>query len=74
MTIEFRLVGIDLPLLVGLSIILPLELITNERPGAQPKSATDGRTGSRTTDGSTDKAARGRAAERANSGAFFPRG
>jgi hypothetical protein len=41
LSVQFSLVGINLPLLVGLYLLLTLELIADQCTGAQPQRATD---------------------------------
>jgi hypothetical protein len=43
LSVQFSLVGINLPLLIGLSLLLTLELIADQRTGAQAQRAPDRR-------------------------------
>jgi hypothetical protein len=72
--IDLVLVTIDLLLLLIVGVLLALQLVTDQRTGAQSESAADRRSGTRMTDRRADEATSRRAAERTNSGALFARG
>jgi hypothetical protein len=71
---KLGLVLFDLALLFLLSLVLPLELIANQRTGAEPEGATDCRSGSRPADGAADDAANRRTTERSDPRPFFSGG
>jgi hypothetical protein len=72
--IELGLIGIDLPLLVALSVLLALELVADQRAATEAKRATDRRAGAGMTDRPADDAARRGTAESADARAFLARG
>ena len=73
--LDHALVLLEL-LLIGLVLrgFLTLHVIANQRARRQSRAAADGRAHAGTTEGAADQAACGRTADRADAGAFFPRG
>ena len=73
--LDHALVLLEL-LLISLVLLgfLTLHVIANQRARRQSRAAADGRAHAGTTEGAADQAACGRTADRADAGAFFPRG
>jgi hypothetical protein len=71
LALEFGLIALDLTLLLRLSILLSLELISDQRPGAQSKEAAHRRPRAGMPGCRANDAARGGSAQRANPGALF---
>jgi hypothetical protein len=72
LAIEFGLIAVDLTLLLCLSVLLPLELISDQCPGAEPEQATDRSSCAGMTRCGADNSAGCGATQRADSGALFP--
>jgi hypothetical protein len=68
---QFCLVGIELPVLIGLLDFLPLELIADQSPTSESKRAADGSPGTGMTDRCADNAAGSSTAQGANAGALL---
>jgi hypothetical protein len=73
LTFQFRLIAIDLSLLIGLLDLLALELIADQSARAQSERPADSSAGSGMTDGRANNAARRSSTQRTNAGAFLAR-
>jgi hypothetical protein len=73
LALNLGLIGVDLPLLIRLTVFLALQLIPNQYAGPESKSPADRRSGARMPNRRANDPTRGSSAERANAGAFFTR-
>ncbi len=73
LTIQFRLIAIDLPLLIGLFDVLALELVANEGACSQSQYSTDRCAGPGVARRSADKSSGSSTAQSTDAGAFFAR-
>jgi hypothetical protein len=71
LALNLGLVGVDLPLLIRLTVFLALQLVPNQYAGAKSKSPADRRSGTRMPNRRANDPTRASSAERANAGAFF---
>jgi hypothetical protein len=63
LAVQFRLIGVDLLLLICLSLLLALKLIADQQAGAEPKRTADGGTHSRMTHSCSDNTSNSGAAK-----------
>jgi hypothetical protein len=73
LTIQFVLILTNLLILLIIPIVLPLQLITDQRTGPKSKTTSDGSARARMTHGATDNTSDRSASEGADSSTFFPR-
>jgi|SRR5690242_9062890 hypothetical protein len=73
LALNLGLIGVDLPLLIRLTVFLALQLIPNQYAGPEAKSAADRRSRTRMANRRANDPTCGSSAERTNAGAFFTR-
>jgi hypothetical protein len=73
LSVQFSLVGINLPLLIGLLHFLTLKLIADQCTGAQPQSAPDRRADAWTTHRRSNRPTRGGTSQGTDPRAFLSR-
>jgi hypothetical protein len=71
---DFRLVSANLAVLLVISILLTLELVTDQRARAQAQSTADQRARRRMTHSAANNAPCGGSSESSDAGPFFTRG
>ena len=71
--VDFGLVSLNLLILPEILIFMSLQLVTDECARTEAQSSADRCPCPRVADGGADQSARGGAAQRADSGAFFTR-
>src|SRR5258706_10061733 len=74
LAVQFCLIGVDLTLLVRLSVLLTLQLIADQRSAAQSKRAANRRASARMAHRGANQTACRSTAKRADSRAFFTSG
>jgi hypothetical protein len=73
LAVQFRLIGVDLLLLICLSLLLALKLIADQQAGAEPKRTADGGTHSRMTHSCSDNTSNSGAAKGTDASILLPR-